>query len=307
VLALTRRWPHPWLVNTESSPKTPRRRGGDTTKVEPVESPRDTQLATAGRVDSTSRRRLPSQIIDVDEEQSRRSAVDRARDAGAWSLILASCAGTVAIGWYLVSGEMTGTTWVMMGATLAFAAVWPIATKRTKDNEVAVGEIWDAAVTSPLTGLPNRTVFLVELERALVRSLRREEPMALMLIDVDDMKSINELCGRNVGDNVLIELGQRLDRHLRLSDVVTHTASDEFAVILEPTKGQDGAKACAHRIRDLIRMDVPMHGDTKRTTASIGIVMATPQSNAPELLTRAEEAVAVARQMGGNIVRCVDV
>ena len=259
----------------------------------------------AGAPDAPLRRRLPSQIIDIDEEQARKSDLQQARDARWWSAVLALSAWGLAAGWYLIEGGMNPTSWVMFGASVAFVAFWPIAARQEKSMELDVARIWDAAVTHQLTGLPNRSVFLVELERALVRSARRQEPMALMLVDVDNLAQINAQCGRNVGDNVLIEIGQRLDRNLRLSDVVTHVSSDEFAVILEPTKGAEGARACANRIRDVVRMEVPMHGDTKRTTASIGVVMATPQSSAPELLTRGEEAVAAAREMGGNIVHVI--
>ena len=271
-----------------------------------AEERRSGSTANRGQVargeDLPLRRRLPSQIIDVDDESARQAGAEEAKNTMAWSLILATVSLLFAGAWYLVKGEVSSTIWLLVGAAGAFGAVFPIARMQARQRGNQAAKMWDAAVTNPLTGLPNRTVFLVELERALVRSMRREEPMALMLVDIDNLSEINQLCGRNVGDNVLVEVGQRLDRNLRLSDVVTHISGDEFAVILEPVKGPEGAKAVGARIRDAVRMDVPMHGDTERTTVSVGLVMATAESAAPELLTRADEAVAIARNMGGNMV-----
>ncbi|GEM_PF-3370586 len=251
-----------------------------------------------------SRRRLPSQIIDV---EARDRQLERQRTASqnrSWALWVAGGSAVAAAAMALVAGGMDPIAWILTGVAASFSAVWPL-TRVEVPKAVAIGALWDAAVTHEPTGLPNRRVFEVELERALTRCKRREELVGVAIVDVDGMHDINAECGKSVGDVVVIEVGQRLDAQTRLSDVVAHFDNDAFAVIFEPLMDRDAANAAGSRLRNALRLEVPQHGDMRRTTVSIGIVVSPADVRVGDALAAAGQAVTTAKAMGGDMVHVV--
>lgn len=163
------------------------------------------------------------------------------------------------------------------------------------------GQLQYLADHDPLTGMFNRRRFEEEFERALAHAERYRVPGALMVVDLDGLKAVNDTLGHAVGDE-LIERVARLLRHsLRTSDIVARLGGDEFGVLL-PQMSRDGAQQVAEKLLDELRdggvvLTANRHG---RVTASIGVTTWDgPPANAPhELLIQADLAMYAAKAGG---------
>ena len=107
------------------------------------------------------------------------------------------------------------------------------------------------ALTDVLTGLPNRRYMQDRLETEVARAVRYHQPLALLVIDVDDFKHINDTWGHKKGDEVLVWVAGFLKSQIRACDVACRTGGDEFVVVL-PGTTRDGAEQLAGRLRDLL-------------------------------------------------------
>lgn len=163
------------------------------------------------------------------------------------------------------------------------------------------------AHTDPVTHLLNRRGLVRRLTSELDRVRRYNAPLALLLIDLDRFKSVNDTYGHLVGDNVLTEMGQLLQRAARSVDVVGRYGGEEFVVVL-PETGADGAMVFAERIRERIATHKFTFGDgiTSHLTASIGVANfpSTGIHSPEELLHAADMALYKAKESGRNAV-CV--
>jgi diguanylate cyclase (GGDEF)-like protein/PAS domain S-box-containing protein len=126
-----------------------------------------------------------------------------------------------------------------------------------------------AALTDPLTGLPNRRAFLQEAQRLVARARRGKRPFAYALLDVDHFKRINDTFGHEVGDRTLRELAHTIRETLRTSDVCGRIGGEEFAILLEEIDGVDADR----RLDDLrVRIERAVRAGDNPVTASIGLV-----------------------------------
>jgi diguanylate cyclase (GGDEF)-like protein/PAS domain S-box-containing protein len=129
------------------------------------------------------------------------------------------------------------------------------------------------ALHDALTGLPNRTLFRDRIEQALHRARRSEAAVAVLMLDLDRFKEVNDSLGHAAGDALLVEIGRRLDGMLRASDTVARLGGDEFGVLLpDPTSVADVTTA-ARRVRAAIQEPVIVQGLPLSVDASIGIAM----------------------------------
>jgi diguanylate cyclase (GGDEF)-like protein/PAS domain S-box-containing protein len=153
-----------------------------------------------------------------------------------------------------------------------------------------------------LTGLPNRNQFEEKLTEAIARSARSKRLMAVMFLDIDHFKKINDTVGHHGGDAVLREFAQRLQRCVRKTDCVSRLAGDEFTIILEGLQAEEEAAVVADKILNAMRDDFKVDDDTYRNvTTSIGIAVRRPDETSPEaLLRRADEALYAAKSAGRN-------
>ncbi|RIX77694.1 sensor domain-containing diguanylate cyclase [Acidovorax cavernicola] len=155
-----------------------------------------------------------------------------------------------------------------------------------------------------LTGLPNRLAFNEHLPAALSRARRAEGGMALMFLDIDHFKAINDTLGHAIGDGVLAEYARRLRTSVRETDTVVRLAGDEFVVVLENVRSQDAVAGVAQKIVAYIGAPVfDVDGRRLDVTTSIGIafletVDATVEAG--ELLARADTALYAAKSQGRN-------
>ena len=155
-----------------------------------------------------------------------------------------------------------------------------------------------------VTGLANRALFKDRIEHALARGEREDKPVSVLLMDIDDFKTINDSLGHEAGDRMLAEVGDRVKNTLRAADTAARLGGDEFAVLLED--GGEGLGAADVAVRILRSLDAPffLEGKEVFVRASIGIAMADRLADvdlgAEELLRNADVAMYMAKESGKN-------
>ena len=155
------------------------------------------------------------------------------------------------------------------------------------------------AFRDPLTGLPNRSVFVDRLALALTRTERRGELLAVLFLDLDRFKVINDGLGHSAGDQLLIGLSQRLTIRLRPEDTIARLGSDEFAVLLEDVKDASAVTEVAERLGAEMQQPFLFQERELFITASIGIALTPPRGTTPEeILRNAELAMHHAKARG---------
>ena len=169
----------------------------------------------------------------------------------------------------------------------------------------AEAEIVHLARHDALTGLANRAEFNAKLEEASKRLKRNGGAVTVMMIDLDRFKAVNDTLGHPAGDQLLVEVGQRLQSTIRETDVLARLGGDEFAIIQEGGPNQhEAAIALALRIIDAISQPFDLNGNRANLGTSIGIVLAPEHETDPEgLLKRADLALYDAKANGRNDYR----
>jgi diguanylate cyclase (GGDEF)-like protein len=140
------------------------------------------------------------------------------------------------------------------------------------------------ALHDDLTGLPNRRLFQDRIHNALARARRNDRHMALLLIDLNRFKQVNDQLGHHMGDLVLKEIAQIFLHRMRRSDTVARTGGDEFAVILEEPISRVDAELVAHALVELLDQPIHLGVHTIHTGASIGVAMFPEDASTAETL-----------------------
>lgn len=195
------------------------------------------------------------------------------------------------------------------------ASIRDIGERRANAEKIELLAFYD-----PLTNLPNRRLMLERLNRALVGCGRHHQHCALMLIDIDNFKVLNDTLGHGVGDQLLVEVATRLQACVRLGDTAARMGGDEFVVILEELDGGAmaavQAEAVAEKIQLLLRQPYMLDlatGTPSGTlreylcTASMGLTLFNDKTlSTDELLRRSDTAMYEAKAAGRNTVRFFD-
>ncbi len=137
-----------------------------------------------------------------------------------------------------------------------------------------------------LTGLPNRALFIDRLELALTRANRREDTVAVLFLDMNNFKLINDSLGHQVGDQLLIGVAERLKGCLRPEDTVARLGGDEFTILLEDIADENSAIRTAVRMAEALEAPFTLEQREVFTTASIGIALRTAGKDRAEYLLR---------------------
>jgi diguanylate cyclase (GGDEF)-like protein/PAS domain S-box-containing protein len=160
------------------------------------------------------------------------------------------------------------------------------------DRKALEAEIIHQAFHDPLTKLANRALFTDRLVHALDRSKRTGEPVAVLLVDLDDFKPINDTYGHQAGDTVLVELADRLRTEVRESDTAARLGGDEFAVIVEDASDVAGLAALASRLQVAMSGPVLLGPlDVCTVGVSIGVARSSVSSTPDTVIRRADEAL----------------
>ncbi len=209
-----------------------------------------------------------------------------------------------------------GTLWIrvfaypLQGADGAVRAV-VLVQEDVTERVLAEQEIRSLAYFDPLTQLPNRRLLMDRLGQALIASQRSGELGAVLMLDLDHFKALNDTQGHAVGDQLLTEVAQRLKAAVRRGDTVARLGGDEYVLVLEDLGEREVAAAneterLAEKIRGVLNqpLAVPAGRAECHTTASIGLTLFRGQDTPPdELLQQADVALYQAKGAGGNAIR----
>jgi diguanylate cyclase (GGDEF)-like protein/PAS domain S-box-containing protein len=160
------------------------------------------------------------------------------------------------------------------------------------------------ATHDTLTGLPNRYLMVDRLNQVLARSQRDQATFAVLFVDIDDFKEVNDSGGHAAGDGLLRSVAERLRSSVRASDTVARIGGDEFVLILEATD-RSGAIVAAEKIRGLIAAPVALPGRQTSVTATVGISLFPEHGRDAEgLLAAADNAMYLRKRNGkdGHVV-----
>ena len=162
------------------------------------------------------------------------------------------------------------------------------------------------AYIDPLTGLANRHLFNQRLRELLGTEGDDARPIALIYLDLDDFKAVNDLHGHILGDSLLREMGARLRRESRESDLVARLGGDEFAILIEAPAGDGMLIERAHRLLAAAREPFQIEGQIARVSTSIGIARPAAGGDAAEIMRRVDLALYAAKAKGRDQMAIFD-
>ena len=170
------------------------------------------------------------------------------------------------------------------------------------DEKMAQVALEQLATRDGLTGLANRRCFDDTLHAEWARALRQQQPLSLLMVDVDNFKAYNDANGHLGGDECLKRIARAVSSEMRANDLVARYGGEEFAVIL-PNQSLKGAAIVAERIRCRVeQLQLPSTAPTRHVTVSIGAATAVagPDNNASQLVATADAALYRAKHLGRN-------
>lgn len=159
----------------------------------------------------------------------------------------------------------------------------------------------------PLTGLPNRTLFVERLDHAMLRARRSEKLVAVFFADLDQFKAVNDAFGHHVGDELLVAVAERLDGVMRPGDTLARLSGDEFVILCEDLDDASSVEPLAARIESALSQPFALSESEIAVTASVGIAFAGLGGDLPErVLEEADAAMYQVKRRGGGRHAVID-
>jgi diguanylate cyclase (GGDEF)-like protein/PAS domain S-box-containing protein len=183
------------------------------------------------------------------------------------------------------------------GRTLNYVAIFSDITKIKKSNE----KIEFLAHHDPLTNLPNRLLLKARLEQSITHANNAKEILAIMFIDIDNFKMINDTYGHSIGDKIINLVASRLKRNLRQDDTISRIGGDEFILVIENINDIKNIKKIAHKILNDFNEPIKLQEYLFEITISMGITLFPNNGlNTEELIKQADTAMYSAKNAGKN-------
>jgi diguanylate cyclase (GGDEF)-like protein/PAS domain S-box-containing protein len=183
------------------------------------------------------------------------------------------------------------------GTIYRYVALFSDITEKKKSEEL----IWRQANFDTLTGLPNRDMFRDRLGHEVKKSIRAELPLALLLVDLDQFKEVNDTLGHAMGDKLLIEAAHRISSCIRESDTVARLGGDEFTIVISEISDNTHVEDVAQKIISKLSEPFDLGNEVVYISASIGITLYPNDSiDIDALMKNADQAMYVAKNKGRN-------
>jgi diguanylate cyclase (GGDEF)-like protein/PAS domain S-box-containing protein len=190
--------------------------------------------------------------------------------------------------------------WVVQNLTMA-AGHFHMTVVDISDRKRAEEQIEFHAYHDVLTLLPNRKLFMDRLRQNLTHCRRAGTPLAVMFIDLDGFKGVNDSLGHTAGDEVLLEMAKRLSSCVRADDTVARLGGDEFSIVLSELRRPEDAGRVAEKILSVVQRPLSINGIPVEVSASVGIALYPVDGIDPETLLRnADSAMYRAKESGRN-------
>jgi len=171
-------------------------------------------------------------------------------------------------------------------------------TRDISERRALQAELTHQAFHDTLTGLANRALFLDRVTHALALARRHSRTIAVIFLDLDNFKTVNDSLGHAQGDMLLIHTSERMQTAVRTADTIARFGGDEFAILIEDASDNDAAMTVVERVLELMRHPFHLEGKEVFASASIGIAIAEPNHTASDLLRNADMAMYIAKQSG---------
>lgn len=192
--------------------------------------------------------------------------------------------------------EISVSSWTTPDGTYYSGIIRDVTERKALEDQLT-----HQALHDPLTSLPNRVLFKNRVEHALSRAKRRHAEIAVLFLDLDNFKSVNDTLGHSTGDAVLMAVAERLQCCLRSSDTASRLGGDEFAVLVEDVAETEHGGTVAQRILDVLRKPVDINGRAVFIGVSIGIAASSSAAMTTAMLLRnADVAMYIAKSQGKN-------
>jgi diguanylate cyclase (GGDEF)-like protein len=183
------------------------------------------------------------------------------------------------------------------GSKRMYLAIFSDITERKQADEL----IWKQANFDLLTKLPNRRLYSDRLEHEMKIAHRNGSPLALLFIDLDFFKQVNDTLGHDIGDLLLVRAGERISKSVRESDTVARMGGDEFTAILPHIDSIENAYKIAELMVKKLAQPFDLNGHIVTISASIGLaIFPNDAENSKELLQKADKAMYEAKRHGRN-------
>ncbi|HTD74729.1 MAG TPA: EAL domain-containing protein [Steroidobacteraceae bacterium] len=180
-----------------------------------------------------------------------------------------------------------------------------VITARTEKLEAANLQLRHLATHDALTGLPNRVLLDDRLAQAIAHAVRDAQPFAVLMLDLDRFKLINDSFGHRAGDVVLNEVARRLQGLVRSIDTVARVGGDEFVLVVSPSAARAEAEEIGKRANEILSVPFQVEGVDLRVSSSIGIAFyPTDGGSAESVLAHADAAMYCAKERGRNNYQC---